>query len=250
MNTSSLNEASKIYQVSTLQALLMGYNKSVISIEELLRNGNIGLGTFENLDGEMIVLDGHCYRAMQSGEIMEPTPDTGVPFSAVAFMQGERTFPLSGIGSISDLREELTVKVEEGFGLNSIHIARIDGLFQRVDARSAAPYQAPHVPLKDVMGDLQKEFVFEQQRGTLVCVYFPDYLDGINAEGWHLHFITEDRRRGGHVLDLALAEGTVRLMKLNSLEMRLPHDPSFDTYSLHDDMQDDIKQVETGGEKS
>ena len=177
---------------------------------------------------------------------MEPASDTGVPFSAVAFMQGERTFPLAGIRSLRELKEELTVRVEEGFGLNSIRIARIDGEFQRVDARSAAPYHAPHVPMKEVMGDLQKEFSFTRQRGTMVCVYFPDYLDGINAEGWHLHFITEDRSRGGHVLDLSLTEGTVSLLKLSSLEMRLPHDPSFDTYSLHEDLQADIKRVETG----
>lgn len=246
MTEQAFHEQNKIYQVSTLQALLLGYNRSVITTGELLRHGSIGLGTFENLDGEMIVLDGHCYRAMQSGDIMEPAPDTGVPFSAVTFMQGERTFPLAGIRSIRELKEELTVRVEEGFGLNSVHVARIDGMFRHIDARSAAPYYAPHVPMKEVMGDLQRTFTFDEQRGTMVCVYFPDYLDGINAEGWHLHFITEDRSRGGHVLDLSLTEGTVGLLKLSSLELRLPLDPSFDTYSLHNDLQDDIRQVETG----
>ena len=51
-----------IFQVSTLQALAMGYTRRVITVEELLRHGDTGLGTFEDLDGEMIVADGKCFR--------------------------------------------------------------------------------------------------------------------------------------------------------------------------------------------
>ena len=53
----------KMYQVSTLNALLLGYTRKVVSVQELLENGDTGLGTFENVDGEMILVDGHCYRA-------------------------------------------------------------------------------------------------------------------------------------------------------------------------------------------
>ena len=56
----------KMYQVSTLQALMLGYSRAVISVSELLNHGNIGLGTFKDVDGEMIVLDGSCYRAMEN----------------------------------------------------------------------------------------------------------------------------------------------------------------------------------------
>ena len=56
----------KMYQVSTLQALMLGYSRAVIPVSELLNHGNIGLGTFKDVDGEMIVLDGSCYRAMEN----------------------------------------------------------------------------------------------------------------------------------------------------------------------------------------
>ena len=46
----------KIYQVSTLQALAMGYTRAVVSVGDFLKHGDIGLGTFENVDGEMILL--------------------------------------------------------------------------------------------------------------------------------------------------------------------------------------------------
>ena len=75
---------TKMYQVSTLQALALGYSKSVITVEELLQHGDTGLGTFEDVNGEMIVLEGHCYRADENGDVVEAEPSTGVPFSSVA----------------------------------------------------------------------------------------------------------------------------------------------------------------------
>ena len=58
-----------MYQVSTLQALAMGYSRAVVSVDEFLENGDIGLGTFENVDGEMIMVDGKCYRAQEDGAV-------------------------------------------------------------------------------------------------------------------------------------------------------------------------------------
>ena len=80
---------SKMFQVSTLQALMLGYTKSVITVDELLTHGDIGLGTFEHVNGEMIVLDGHCYQAKSDGAIIEAEGKTGVPFCAVAHMTSD-----------------------------------------------------------------------------------------------------------------------------------------------------------------
>ena len=171
----------KMYQVSTLQALMLGYSRAVIPVSELLNHGNIGLGTFKDVDGEMIVLDGSCYRAMEN----ESTP---IEFGC--------------INSIEELKMALNNIIDSHFGLNSMHMARIDGEFDIVDARSESGYESVHVDLKTILGKTQKAFKFEKIKGTLVCVYFPDYMDGINAFGWHLHFISDDRAHGGHVFDI------------------------------------------------
>ena len=83
----------------------------------------------------------------------------------------------------------------------------------------------------------------------MVCVYFPDYMDGINAPGWHLHFLSEDKTKGGHVFDLVMKRGLVKMNKISRLEIRLPHSPAFDTYSLKEASRDEIKHVEQGGAK-
>ncbi|MBE6045792.1 MAG: acetolactate decarboxylase [Clostridiales bacterium] len=233
-----------MYQVSTLQALALGYTRSVVRTDELLSHGNTGLGTFEDVNGEMIVVDRHCYQAAEEGSITEMPPDIGVPFASVANLQGDRIFTLSEIPDIEHLKMKLNLKIEEDFGLNSMHIAKIEGDFERVDARSESAYRSHHVELKDILGKTQKSFCFKQIRGTMVCIYYPDYMDGINAPGWHLHFISEDRKWGGHVFDLQMKRGEVHLDKINRIEIQLPSEPAFDTYSLKEASQKDIKEVE------
>lgn len=233
-----------MYQISTLQALALGYTRAVINAGALLKEGDTGLGTFEDVNGEMIVMDGHCYRADQAGHVTAVAPETGVPFAAVAKLYGEQQFLLKNMPDITSVQSELTRKIEERFGLNSMHVVRIDGEFEKVDARSEAPYRSHHISLKEILSKTQKAFLFENICGSLVGVYFPDYMDGINMPGWHLHFLSEDRSKGGHVFNVSIREGTAKVDKISSIVINLPKEAAFDTYSLKQDLQDEIKSVE------
>ena len=236
----------KIFQVSTLQALSLGYTRAVITVGQLCGHGNIGLGTFEDVDGEMILLDGMCFRAMADGKAEPARPDRGVPFGCAANFTCDRELDISGIGNMDELKELLTLKIEEDFGLNSMYIVRIDGSFPKVFARSERGYRSQHVELKEMLSHTQRDFVFENIRGTLVCVYYPDYMDGINAAGWHVHFLSGDHSRGGHVFDIQVAESKAQLCRISHIEIQIPTEPAFDTYSLKEASQSDIKQVEQG----
>ena len=240
------NIKGKFYQVSTLQALALGFSKSVITVEELLSHGDLGLGTFEDVDGEMIVLDGTCYRAKNDGNVVLAEDDRGVPFASVCRFKPDREEKLEKMDTIEQLKVWLTLRIEEDFGLNSMYAVRIDGEFSKVDARSESGTKAHHVTLKDALSVTQKAFVFENVKGTLVCVYYPDYMDGINAAGWHLHFLSEDRKHGGHVFDMSLAQGDASFCRITSVEVQIPDTPAFDTYALKGASQDDIKSVEQG----
>ena len=236
----------KIYQISTLQALALGYTRSVTTVGALLQHGDIGLGTFEDVNGEMIVVDGACFRATEDGTVWKADPDMGVPFASVAKTGSAPGFEIEEIADIDKLKEVLTLKIEEDFGLNSMHFARIDGSFRRVCARSESAYRSHHVDLKDILSKTQRDFEFENVTGTLVCLYYPDYMDGINAPGWHVHFLSEDRTMGGHVFDLDIERGVIQLTKISHIEIQLPSEPAFDTYSLKEASGNDIKQVEQG----
>ena len=237
---------TKMYQISTLQALMLGYSRPVVTVSELLEHGDTGLGTFEDVDGEMIVIDGACYRATENGEVVVAAPSKGVPFSVVCELQGGKTFDLGAFQSADALKSHMTHLIDESFSLNSMHVARIDGEFLLVEARSESAYKSMHVTLKEVLEQTQKAFCFKNVKGSLICVYFPDYMDGINAAGWHLHFISDDRKLGGHVFDISMTCGKATLVKVNTIELRLPDEPMFDTYALKSASVDEVKQVEQG----
>lgn len=236
----------KYYQVSTLQALALGFSKSVITVEELLQHGNLGLGTFEDVDGEMIVIDGKCYRAQTNGDVILAENERGVPFASVCHFQSQRLEELGDMETIEQLKTWLTLRIEEEFGLNSMYAVRIDGMLSKVDARSESGTKAHHVTLKDALSVTQKAFIFDNIKGSLVCVYYPDYMDGINAAGWHLHFLSEDKKYGGHVFDLSLIHGNAAFCRITSVEVRIPDTPAFDTYALKGASQEEIKSVEHG----
>ena len=223
---------NRMYQVSTLQALAMGYTRPVITVGDLLEHGDTGLGTYEDVDGEMILVDGKCYRANVNGVVQKVSPDTGVPFCSVTFLQKDRTETFSDSLDIDGLKSMLDVKIEERFGLNSMHMVRIDGYFESVNARSEAPFRSHHIQLRDILAKTQKDFTFRNLKGTLICVYYPDFMDGINAPGWHLHFISEGRTLGGHVFQLRMLSGSAFIDKVQNIEIQLPTEPAFDTYSL------------------
>ena len=171
---------------------------------------------------------------------------SGVPFAAVSRLDGRRTFPLEAVPDIETLKNILTLRIEETFGLNSMHMVRIDGSLERVCARSETGQLTHHITLKEMLQDKQQDFFFYDTDGTVVCVYYPDYMDGINAPGWHLHFLSADKTRGGHVFELCLRNGQAKMDKISRIEIRLPNSASFDTYSLKNASQEEIRQVEQG----
>ena len=235
----------KIYQISTLQALALGYTRPVVTVKELLEHGDIGLGTFEDVNGEMIVVDGQCFRATEDGTVWEAEPDIGVPFASVAKADFSPGFEARDIPDIEKMKELLTLKIEEDFGLNSMHIVRIDGAFNRVCARSESAYRSQHVDLKDILSQTQRDFMFEDISGTMVCIYYPDYMDGINAPGWHLHFMDAERKRGGHVLNFSIDEGKLSFCHANDFQIRLPDSPDvFAGLDLNRDWSADLKVAE------
>src|SRR4029079_7788282 len=93
--------------------------------------------------------------------------------------------------------------------------------FSAVLARSVPRQQRPYPPLAEVVRH-EREFTFTDVTGSLVGFRFPDYAQGINVPGYHLHFLSDDRTRGGHVLDCTVVEGELLVDHSSHLHMELP----------------------------
>jgi acetolactate decarboxylase len=212
------HEPHVLFQASTIGALLDGAYEGDVTFAELAEHGDLGLGTLNSLDGEMIAIDGGFYRADIEGAVNEVDPETGTPFAVLTWFAPTHELrahdPLSHEGLLALLDEHLP----QGTVACAV---RIDGLFERVHARSVPRQAPPYRPLAEVVGE-QHVFDLVEVEGSMVGFRFPDYSEGIEVSGYHLHFISADRTRGGHVLDSRPHRVVARIDASTDLHVELP----------------------------
>jgi acetolactate decarboxylase len=212
-------EPHVLFQASTIGALLEGAYDGDLSFAELAEHGDLGLGTLNGLDGEMIALDGEFWRADVEGRVHLIAPEERTPFAVVT--RFEPTIEARIEGGL--VHEELLERLDElaPAGASSCAI-RLDGEFALVRARSVPAQQPPYRPLTEVVAE-QNVFELRDIAGTMLGFRFPAYVEGIEVAGYHLHFVSDDRSRGGHVLDSRVGEGLrVRLDPSDDLHIELP----------------------------
>jgi acetolactate decarboxylase len=212
-------EPHVLFQASTIGALLEGAYDGDLSFAELAEHGDLGLGTLNGLDGEMIGLDGCFYRADVDGVVGEVGGGQRTPFAVVTRFEPTIDVEISGPLEHDALLASLDELIPAGAASCAI---RIDGRFDFVRARSVPRQRPPYRPLTDVVAE-QHVFELADVEGTMLGFRFPDYVEGIEVSGYHLHFIEADRTRGGHVLG-SHCDGIlrVRLDPSGDLHVELP----------------------------
>ena len=152
----------------------------------------------------MIAVDGLFLKADVNGDLEVIPGDARTPFAVLANLDPSHRFELGGNRrrSTSSARRSTARSATPSRSTRSA----IDGRFDRVHARSVPKQSKPYRPLAEVVAD-QQTFDFAGVEGTIVGFRFPELEEGLNVPGYHLHFATADRTRGGHVLDCALGLG-------------------------------------------
>ncbi len=233
-----------IYQVALLQSLTQGYYDGIIKVSELKQHGDIGIGTFEGVNGEMIVLDGKVYQALGDGSVKEADDNETVPFSNVTFFDSDIKAELSGIKNIDALKTELDKQVNAN-GRNLFYFLKLSGKFNTMNVRSELKQEKPYKSLDKALATDQREFNYKDISGTVVALYCPDYMGGLNTPGWHFHFISDDKTKGGHILELAFDSAEAELDATQGFDMKLSDNKDFQAMELSKDVSDAIKKVET-----
>ena len=233
-----------IYQVSLLQGLINGDYYGSVSVGELKQHGDTGIGTFNGLNGELIMLDGEVYRAAGDGSVEVVSDDETIPFSVVTFLDADETKKLNEIPDFDTLHNKLNHMVQQR-GMNRFYMIRIEGTFREINVRSVYAQEEPYKRLTEVLECDQTFFMYENIEGTMVGVYCPPYMAALNAVGWHLHFISGDKTKGGHVLGVNIADAVLTWDDIDGFEVRLPKNEMFAGFDLTVDQSEDIKKIET-----
>jgi acetolactate decarboxylase len=231
----------QITQVSIINALAAGHYDGVMPIPELLRDGDFGVGTLDHLDGELVVLDGRPYQVRRNGAVVAVPPDRSTPFAVVTRFEPDGAFacpPVSGLAN-------LDARIDEALPQRNHFVAiRVDGRFASLTLRSVGRQEPPYRPLVEV-ADGQSVWTRDDQVGTLLGIRCPAWVGGLNVPGYHWHFLSDDRKVGGHVLDCRISSGRVRYQVCQDWMVKLDRSDRFDSAELTRDRSREIRRVET-----
>ena len=233
---------TELFQYATINSLLAGVFDGDLTVAELKRHGDFGIGTFNALDGEMLALDGQFYQIRSDGHVYRAPDDLRTPFATVLFFHGDRSLVLTNIASLKALEQELDRQL---VSRNTFYAFRIEVEMESAKTRSVPQQQRPYPSLADAARQ-QSAFEFQNKSGTLVGFRTPDFMQGLNVPGYHLHFLTSDRQAGGHVLDCVIRRAEVRIMETSRFLMVLPQNGDFQQTDIARDRGAELRHVEKG----
>ena len=232
-------EHHTLYQVSTSSALVEGIYRGAVTVGQLLEHGDFGLGTFDGLDGEMVICDGEVLQVRADGSVHRPALGASSPFALVTRFAAEREIA----ASCRDLAA-LQAALDPLRGSENVFYAiRVDGAFSRVHTRAMCRTD-DGVPLVEAAAH-QPEFHLSEVRGTMVGFWSPAYASALEVPGYHLHFVTAGRDAGGHVLDCAGSDLRVQIQEVRDLRVALPANEAFLRADLTRDPTPDLARAES-----
>lgn len=231
-----------LFQTSTIDALLLGVYDGDITCRHLLKHGDFGIGTFDRLDGEMVILDGTIYQIKADGKVYKPDPNSKTPFATTCHFNPEKIISINTSMDYKGLEKQIDAAAPNR---NHFCAIKVTGQFRSMRTRSVPAQERPYPPLKEVTGN-QPEFEINNVFGTIVGFRCPPYVKGINVPGYHLHFISKDRTQGGHVLGFQITNGQCEIHILNKYFLMLPGNKDFAEADLSRDQDKDLIDVEKG----
>ena len=197
----------------------------------------LGLGTFEGLDGEMVILDGQIYQV--TDKVQHRTDDFLVPFASITHFRAKSSFEIDNVACLKGI--ELACD-QQRISDNLFYALRLDGIFETIHTR--AVHTVPQNTRLLDAAKTQSEFHFENIEGTLVGFWSPRYSSSFSVPGYHLHFISKDRTKGGHLLDCSARKLKARVQVLSEVDIRLPDSGPFLTTNLSKDPASDLAKTE------
>jgi acetolactate decarboxylase len=218
-STSSSSTAS-VWQLAPVALLAQGGYDGIMPVSEVLRHGNLGLAGADALNGEMVLVDGRFYQFLASGQVVQPPDTMRLPFAAVTFWDGGRDVPVQpGLVYDVDSMPALDPLLPD---TNAFYAVRMEGSWDTLVVRTFREQTRPYPPIHAAA---QVVDTLVNVRGTLAGFRQPSYAAGLSLPDYHLHFISEDRTRGGHVLAFTARQVRLQVSERAEFTVRMPPSP-------------------------
>ena len=229
-----------LFQAATIDDLLDGAYEGITTVGELKVHGDFGLGTFNGLDGELVLLDGKCYQIKVDGDAHEVADTLQTPFAAVTYFDEEKATPNHQQLSLEELKQLI---FDNLLDKQFFYAIKVKGHFDFIKARSVPRQEKPYQPLAKIIKE-QHIFQFENIKGTLVGFWSPQNVTHLNVPGFHFHFLDDSHQFGGHVLDGHLQKGTIFIDETEDFILDLPAYSHYEENLKSDNRDDELAKIE------
>ena len=233
----------QLFQYGVANAFINGLYEGELSVEQLKRKGNFGIGAPNHIDGELTIVDGKAYQSNAKGQTFEAPEALMTPFAFVTNFRKDTIKTLSDIHDVKDLFARVETLLPNP---NAIYALRIKGTFSSIRTRAFPPVrEKPFKPLAQLL-DQQQFFELKGTAGDMIGFYIPGYLSGINIVGLHFHFLSQDRKSGGHVVGVQAKYLTIEIAEIKALNLLPPHTEDFKNYKFNGVNSPNLQKIEKG----
>lgn len=217
-----------IYQVSTLNALDAGVFDAKYTYRDIMKRGTLGIGTVDNINGEMIAVDGHFYHILTSGKAQPLNPDESCPFARLVHFNPQIHFVMTKEKGWTNITQRL---LQQFPSFNIFYAVKIQGVFSEVKMRVLREVKPPYSTLDEAKKD-QNEFTLYDVQGTIVGFYTPKYLVPTFDEEFDFSFLSSDGKTGGHIIDFSIENVNVLIQPIYNTQLILPPQETFQKASI------------------
>ncbi len=232
--TAAVKKTGEFYHYSLWAALVNKIYDGTLTVKEAKNHGDIGLGTYNGADGELILLDGTFYHVPSSGEVLVADDSTHIPYLNATFFNKDLSYEINDRLSYDSVRKLL----QQHFpSRNFFYAFKIHAEFDSLKLGSLYKQERPYQEGLDSLMPKRPKFDHTNIAGTMVGFYCPEFIGDINVAGFHLHFVSDDKKTGGHVMEFKGKNFKVDMGKLSTYHFVLPQTADFDTVNLEKKFQ-------------
>lgn len=234
-------EQDFMYQYSIIDALMAGVFDGDLTIGQLKKKGDFGVGTFNKVDGELLIDQGHVYKISYDGSVKEVPDSDSTSAAFVKFFKADTTIYLTGTNlTYEKVQEQLTHILNP----NSIYALRISADFSSMTTRAARPAHAPYPTLPGHLKENQAVFELKNTEGICNGFLLPPYLARTNVPGFHLHYVAGDRKSGGHIFNFTASSLRVEIDEAKGFTIENNTNAEFRKVNLKPDRGEELKKIE------
>jgi acetolactate decarboxylase len=236
-----LSSQDFMYQYSIIDALMAGVFDGDLTIGELKTKGNFGVGTFNRVDGELIMDQGRVYKVLSDGSVTEVLDSDSTSAAFVKFFEADTTISMSGPDLTYEKIQEHLVRI---LNPNAIYALRISGNFSTMTTRAEKPAKPPYTTLSEHLKENQVVFNLTDTKGICDGFLLPPYLARTNVPGFHLHYLADDRKSGGHIFGFTTSSVNIEIDVAKGFVIENNTNEEFQKVNLKPDRGEELKKIE------